>query len=343
MENLFDDTLDPTEAVFGLAAGHKIVHHRLSQSPHFLIGGRDGFGKTTLIKQILISLTANSQPYQLRFVIVDPSGSGFYDYRGNPYMLVDPIVGKRQIDKKTSFLVQYLQILARHRLLEMAKIKAKNFFAYNQKARHLNRRPWPYLVVVLDDFSALNYGGHHKLEKPLTKLAILAKKIGLSLIIATSQIKADVIGDHLRSQIFSRICFGVFTFRQAALILGKPGAENLKKPGVMLMRFPTTPGNQRYRPNFITSTRAKSLLEDERKTYGTPPYLGDPKKRPDPTALSTFWLQAILGRLKDDQKLLPVDFYRLVVDFRQGKKVDLSLPLEKDVLARPYLSELKSR
>ncbi|MGI6718032.1 MAG: DNA translocase FtsK 4TM domain-containing protein [Bacteroidales bacterium] len=216
----------------------------LTKMPHLLVAGATGQGKSVGLNAIIASLLYKKHPSQLKFVLIDPKKVEFslYEKIEKHYLAKIPNI-EETIITDTSLVVSTLNSLIvemnnRYNLLKMSG--QRNIKQYNSKfiARQLNpnkgHKYLPYIVVVIDEFADLIMTAGKEVERPLTRLAQLARATGIHLVIATQRPSVNIITGTIKANFPARLAFRVVQKTDSRTILDCKGAEQLIGRGDML-------------------------------------------------------------------------------------------------------------
>jgi len=217
----------------------------LAKMPHLLVAGATGQGKSVGLNTIIASLLYKKHPSQLKFVMIDPKKVELtlYSKIERHFLAVLPD-SEESIITDTQKVVNTLNSLClemdqRYDLLKLAQVR--NIKEYNAKfiSRHLNpekgHRFLPYIVVIVDEFADLIMTAGREIESPLTRLAQLARAIGIHLIIATQRPSTNIITGTIKANFPARLAFRVSSMIDSRTILDSPGANQLIGRGDMLI------------------------------------------------------------------------------------------------------------
>ncbi|MCF8232133.1 MAG: DNA translocase FtsK [Bacteroidales bacterium] len=217
----------------------------LAQMPHLLMAGATGQGKSVGLNSIIASLVYQKHPAVLKFILIDPKKVELtlYNKIERHYLAKLPDV-EESIVTETREVVRTLNSLViemedRYNLLKDAQVKSIK--EYNQKfiARQLNpengHRFLPYVVLVIDEFADLIMTSGKEVEGPITRLAQLARAIGIHLIIATQRPSVNIITGSIKANFPARIAYRVISKVDSRTILDSGGAEQLVGRGDMLL------------------------------------------------------------------------------------------------------------
>ena len=217
----------------------------LAKIPHLLVAGATGQGKSVGLNAIITSLLYKKHPNELKIVLVDPKKVEFSVYSpiAKPFMAAveenedEPIITDVQKVVKT---LKGLCVLMdeRYDLLKAARVR--NIREYNQKflGHGLNREEgheyMPYIVVIIDEFGDLILTAGKEVEMPITRIAQLARAVGIHMIIATQRPTTSIITGNIKANFPGRIAFRVGAMMDSRIILDRPGAQQLVGRGDML-------------------------------------------------------------------------------------------------------------
>lgn len=219
----------------------------LASMPHMLIAGATGQGKSVGLNAILVSLLYKKHPSQLKFVLVDPKKVELSIYKRIERHFLAKLPGEEDaIITDTKKVVNTLNALCiemdnRYDLLKEAG--CRNIKEYNEKfvARKLNpekgHQYLPFIVLVVDEFADLIMTAGKEVEMPITRLAQLARAIGIHLIIATQRPSVNIITGTIKANFPARIAFKVSSKIDSRTILDTGGAEQLIGKGDMLISY----------------------------------------------------------------------------------------------------------
>ena len=217
----------------------------LAKTPHMLVAGATGQGKSVGINAILTSLLYKKHPAELKFVLIDPKKVelSIYSRIENHYLAKlpneeEPII--TDVQKVVATLNSLAKEMdARYDLLKNGHVR--NIIEYNNKFinRKLNpdkgHRYLPYIVVVIDEFADLIMTAGKEVEHPIARIAQLARAIGIHLIVATQRPSTNVITGMIKANFPTRVAFRVTQMIDSRTILDSPGANQLIGRGDMLV------------------------------------------------------------------------------------------------------------
>lgn len=219
----------------------------LAKAPHLLMAGATGQGKSVGLNALVTSLLYTKHPSEIKFVLVDPKRVelSLYSNLANHFLACLPETEDKEtpVITDTQKVVRTLRSLCkemddRYKLLEAARVK--NIKEYNEKflERKLNpgkgHRFLPYIVLIIDEYADLIITAGKDVEIPLTRLAQLARAIGIHLVIATQRPTASIITGNIKANFPVRIAFYVRSSIDSRTILDESGANQLIGRGDML-------------------------------------------------------------------------------------------------------------
>ena len=214
----------------------------LAQMPHLLIAGATGTGKSVFINSMVLSMLYKATPDELKLVMVDPKRLELGLYEDIPHLLApvvtDPKVASNVLRNATREMEQRLKLLAQRRVRNIdqynrsfAKGQSLSLFDPNDDLEH---RPLPYIVIVIDELADLMMVDTNNVEESITRLAQMARAVGIHLILATQRPSVDVITGLIKANFPARISFRVASKVDSRTILDANGAESLLGRGDML-------------------------------------------------------------------------------------------------------------
>jgi S-DNA-T family DNA segregation ATPase FtsK/SpoIIIE len=214
----------------------------LAQMPHLLIAGSTGTGKSVFINSMIISMLYKATPEELKLVMVDPKRLELSLYEDIPHLLApvvtDPKVASNVLRNATREMENRLKLLAQRGVRNIdqynrtfAKGQSLSLFDDVDEAEH---KPLPYIVIVIDELADLMMVDTNKVEESITRLAQMARAVGIHLLLATQRPSVDVITGLIKANFPARISFRVASKVDSRTILDANGSESLLGRGDML-------------------------------------------------------------------------------------------------------------
>lgn len=219
----------------------------LAKIPHLLVAGATGQGKSVGLNAIITSLLYKKHPNELKFVLVDPKKVEFSVYAGiaDHFMACLPENDEEPIITDVSKVVRTLNALCAlmdHRYNMLKMVHAKNIKEYNQK--YINHQLkltdgheyMPYIVVIIDEFGDLIMTAGKEIERPICRIAQLARAVGIHMVIATQRPTTNIITGTIKANFPGRMAFRVMSQIDSRTILDQKGADQLVGRGDMLIK-----------------------------------------------------------------------------------------------------------
>lgn len=244
----------------------------LTSTPHLLIAGSTGSGKSVCVNSIITSVLYKKSPEEVRMILIDPKIVELKMYNDIPHLLTPVIT-----DAKRAYMaLQYglTEMERRYNLLDA--LGARNIESYNKKAKEsgMTAPHLPYILIVIDEFADLMAANRKDLEQAIARLAAMSRAVGIHLILATQRPSVDVITGLIKANIPSRIAFMTASKIDSRTILDTVGAEKLLGKGDMLYVSSTNPYPTRIQGTFLSEHEVETVT-DYVKSLGEPDYLDD--------------------------------------------------------------------
>lgn len=305
----------------GKTISNEIFVADLTKMPHLLMAGATGQGKSVGINAILVSLLFKKHPSELKFVLVDPKKVELSLFRRiEKHFLACLPDAEDAIVTDTRQVVHTMNALGiemdrRYDLLKNAQVR--NLVEYNNKFRKRRLSPTaghrylPYIVVVIDEFADLIMTAGKEIEFPITRLAQLARAVGIHLIVATQRPSVNIITGTIKANFPARIAFKVSSKIDSRTIIDTGGAEQLIGRGDMLLSLSSNV--VRLQCAFVDTPEVEAVCDfiGDQTGYATPFLLPEYK---DPDSEKDFGGDGA-GTVRDE---LFDDAARMVVQYQQG-------------------------
>lgn len=223
--------------VFGLGkdiAGRPVVTD-LAKMPHLLIAGATGSGKSVCINTIIMSLILRATPDDLRLILIDPKRVELAGYNDLPHLIGSVVTEPESALENMYWAVKEME--RRYELLQEARVRDIN--GYNERAAlDKDLEKLPFIVIIVDEFADLIMTSGKDIELPITRLAQMARAVGIHIILATQRPSIKVITGIIKANFSARIAFQVSSRVDSRVILDTIGAERLLGSGDMLFMPP---------------------------------------------------------------------------------------------------------
>ncbi|HEV8048616.1 MAG TPA: DNA translocase FtsK 4TM domain-containing protein [Terriglobales bacterium] len=245
----------------------RIVTADLNGMPHLLIAGSTGAGKSVAINAMIMSILYKSTPDQVRLILVDPKRLELGNYEGVPH-LYTPIITEPKL--AANALRNAVREMER-RLKLLAEKGVRNIDQYNKLfdesgtpslfGENPEERPLPYIVIIIDELADLMMLDSSNVEESITRLAQMARAVGIHLVLATQRPSVDVITGLIKANFPARMSFRVATKVDSRTILDANGAEALLGRGDMLYLPSGSARVHRLHAPFVTEKEIAAVVE----------------------------------------------------------------------------------
>ncbi len=244
----------------------------LAKTPHLLIAGSTGAGKSVCVNTMLLSILYKRSPQQVKLVLIDPKIVELKLYNDIPHLLT-PVITE---PKKALQALQYCLCEMERRYALLDGMSVRDIISYNKKIeeRHIATEKLPYMVVVIDEFADLMATTGKELEQTIARLAAMSRAVGIHLVLATQRPSIDVITGLIKANIPSRIAFMVASKMDSRIIIDQVGAEKLLGKGDMLYSSATDPFPTRIQGTLVSDNEVENVV-DYVKHFGEPEYIDD--------------------------------------------------------------------
>jgi S-DNA-T family DNA segregation ATPase FtsK/SpoIIIE len=244
----------------------------LEAMPHLLIAGSTGSGKSVMINSMIMSILYKATPDEVRLIMVDPKRVELGMYEGIPHLLTPVITDP----KKATNALRNAVLEMERRLRLLAEYGVRNIDQFNKKIRKLQEtprdlfaeeatedavRPLPYILILIDELADLMMLEGKNVEESVTRLAQMARAVGMHLVLATQRPSVDVITGLIKANFPARISFRVATRVDSRTILDVMGSEHLLGKGDMLFLPPGSSRLTRVHGAFVTETEIQSVVD----------------------------------------------------------------------------------
>jgi len=217
----------------------------LTKMPHLLIAGTTGSGKSVGVNSLLVSILYRARPDEVKVILIDPKRLELGLYEDIPHLATPIIVDPKPAARALRWAVGEME----RRYKELAGWGVRNIDGYNAERERRNTvkdfdengEPWtrmPYIVIIIDELADLMMTSGHEVEDSITRLAQMARAVGIHLVLATQRPSVDVITGLIKANFPSRISYRVSSKVDSRTILDTNGAEHLLGKGDMLFLPP---------------------------------------------------------------------------------------------------------
>ena len=250
----------------------------LAKMPHLLIAGATGAGKSVGVNTLIVSILYKAKPDEVKLIMVDPKQVELGIYADIPH-LATPIITD---PKRAAISLKWAVGQMERRYKDLAGWGVRNIDGYNAEVKRRNEaeqlddngEPWkklPFLVIIIDELADLMMVAGKEVEESITRLAQMARAVGIHLVLATQRPSVDVITGLIKANFPSRISFRVSSKVDSRTIIDANGAESLLGKGDMLFLPPGTSNLIRVHGAFVDEKEINKIVEHV-KTQGRPEY-----------------------------------------------------------------------
>lgn len=238
----------------GLDVSGQPVIVDIGKMPHCLIAGATGSGKSVCVNVFISSILFRATPQEVKFILVDPKRVELTGYNNIPHLLTPVIV---EPDKVVSALKWATAEMDR-RYKTLAEVGVKNIEGYNELAGF---QAMPYIVIIIDELADIMLFAPAEVEECITRIAQMARAVGMHLVLATQRPSVDVITGLIKANIPTRIAFNVSSMTDSRVVLDSPGAEKLLGRGDMLYVPPDQSKPSRIQGAYVSEQETRSLID----------------------------------------------------------------------------------
>ena len=256
----------PLEVAVGRDIAGKAVMANLATMPHVLIAGATGAGKSSCINTLMTSILMRSTPDQVRLILVDPKRVELGQYNGLPHLLTEVVTSPKKAANALAWAVREME--RRYDLL--SEVGVRDVTGYNAAYDRGDLVPdlgtdrtyerLPFILVVVDELNDLMMVAARDVEDSITRIAQMARAVGIHLIIATQRPSVNVITGVIKANIPARWAFAVSSLADSRVILDQPGAEKLLGKGDMLLLGPASSIARRIQGSWVTEEEVRAIV-----------------------------------------------------------------------------------
>lgn len=244
----------------------------LTQTPHLLIAGATGSGKSVCVNAIILSVLYRRSPEEVKLLLIDPKIVELKLYNDIPHLLTPVVTESKRAFQALQYCICEME--RRYSMLDKAGVRDIRSFNRKIKEKGLAQEKLPYIVVIIDEFADLMAQTGKELESTLARLAAMSRAVGIHLVLATQRPSIDVITGLIKANIPSRIAFMVASKFDSRIIIDMVGAEKLLGRGDMLFSGAQDPFPVRMQGAFVSEEEVERAVEHV-KTLGEPEYIDD--------------------------------------------------------------------
>ena len=244
----------------------------LVKTPHMLIAGATGSGKSVCVNSLILSILYKRSFRDVKLILVDPKVVELKLYNNIPHLLT-PVITE---PKKALQALQYCLCEMERRYALLDGMGVRDISNYNAKIKEQNicTEKLPYIVVIIDEFADLMATSGKELENIVARLTAMSRAVGIHLVLATQRPSVNVITGLIKANIPTRIAFMVASRTDSNIIIDTVGAEKLLGRGDMLYASAVDPAPTRIQGTFISDQEVEDVVNAV-KEYGEPDYIDD--------------------------------------------------------------------
>ena len=242
-----------------------VIWCEINKTPHLLVAGSTGSGKSVCINGIICSILMRTKPDEVKLVMVDPKKVELSGYNGVPHLMRPVVTDPKEASVALSKIVSEME----RRYDTFSETKTKNIATYNDYVEKKNKnlppdeqiKKMPFIVVIIDELADLMLVASKDVEASIMRITQMARAAGIHLIIATQRPSTDVITGVVKANIPSRISFAVSSSIDSRTILDMTGAEKLLGKGDMLFLPMGEADPERIQGAFISDDEIKRIID----------------------------------------------------------------------------------
>jgi S-DNA-T family DNA segregation ATPase FtsK/SpoIIIE len=244
----------------------------LVQTPHLLIAGATGSGKSVCVNAMILSILYQLPPYDCRLILIDPKIVELKLYNDIPHLLTPVITEPKRAFQALQYCIYEME--RRYACLDSMGVRDIRNYNKRIKEKNIAQEHMPYIVVVIDEFADLMVTTGKELESTVARLAAMSRAVGIHLVLATQRPSIDVITGLIKANIPSRIAFMVASKMDSRIIIDMVGAEKLLGKGDMLYAGVVDPFPIRMQGAFVSEEEVEAVVAQV-KSFGEPDYIDD--------------------------------------------------------------------
>ncbi|MBP9700384.1 DNA translocase FtsK [Candidatus Woesebacteria bacterium] len=294
----------------GLDVSGKPVVIDIGKMPHCLIAGATGSGKSVCMNAFIASILFRATPEEVKFIMVDPKRVELTQYNDIPHLLTPVITDTQKVLGTLQWAVNEMN----NRYKLFAEVGVRNISAYNEMAGF---QAMPYIVIVIDELADIMLLSPAPVEEAITRIAQMARAVGIHLILATQRPSVNVITGLIKANVPTRIAFNVSSMIDSRVILDSPGAEKLLGRGDMLYIPPDQAKPTRVQGTFVGDHEISRLIEFIRQQGRQPSYVHEIQEKFQ-TVVPTSAGGSKEGGTGDKDEQLMVDAIRVMLQYNKA-------------------------
>tara|TARA_A100001037_G_scaffold303935_1_gene339233 strand:- start:3850 stop:6270 length:2421 start_codon:yes stop_codon:yes gene_type:complete len=259
----------PLELAVGRDIKGQALMLNLATTPHLLIAGATGAGKSSCINAMVTSVLMRTTPDQVRLILIDPKRVEMGQYEGVPHLLTAPVTDPKKAANALHWAVREME--RRYDILSNCGFRDIGGYnaAYDRdelpdtnfgEGDSTEYERLPFIMVVVDELSDLMMVAARDVEDSICRLAQMARAVGIHLVVATQRPSVNVITGVIKANIPARLAFAVSSLADSRVILDQQGAERLVGKGDMLLLGPASSTPQRIQGAWVEESEVREIV-----------------------------------------------------------------------------------
>ena len=244
----------------------------LVKTPHMLIAGATGSGKSVCVNSLILSILYKRSPRDVKMILVDPKVVELKLYNDIPHLLTPVITEPKKALQSLQWCLCEME--RRYALLDGMGVRDISNYNIKIKEQNIATEKLPYIVVIIDEFADLMATSGKEMESVVARLTAMSRAVGIHLVLATQRPSVNVITGLIKANIPTRIAFMVASRTDSNIIIDSVGAEKLLGRGDMLYASAVDPAPIRIQGTFVSDQEVEDVVNAV-KEYGEPDYLDD--------------------------------------------------------------------
>ncbi|HZX53371.1 MAG TPA: DNA translocase FtsK 4TM domain-containing protein, partial [Ilumatobacteraceae bacterium] len=300
----------PLDVAIGKDIAGRSVFLNLATTPHLLIAGTTGAGKSSGLNCILTSILMRSTPDQVRLILIDPKQVEMGQYNRLPHLLTQPVTNPKKAANALGWAVKEME----RRYDRLFEVGFRDITGYNAAYDRGELRPdpgserqferLPYIVIIVDELNDLMMVAARDVEESITRIAQKARAVGVHLIVATQRPSVNVITGVIKANIPARAAYAVNSLTDSRVILDQPGAEKLVGKGDMLLLPGNSNVSQRIQGSFVSEDEVRKVVAHWRRQAPEVVYVSGVEGEADGAAGGGGFYSATGGDEDEDETLM---------------------------------------